>query len=280
MTEIPESAYRLEADGIDPRMIDRAFESGNYPYSKKLKTGKYERQLRGVQIELLKMQTWVRDTGARMILIFEGRDAAGKGGTIKRFMQHLNPRYAHVVALSKPSDMERGQWYFQRYINHFPTEGEMVLFDRSWYNRPGVERVMGFCRESEVVEFFTQTPRFEEMLVHSGIKIFKFWLTVGREEQLRRFHERKNDPLKRWKLSPIDYASLGKWHEYTAARQEMFEKTHTQAAPWTIIRSNDKKRARLNAIRVVLSHFDYADKDLEAIGAVDTKIVHSSLNEF
>jgi len=280
MTIIPESAYKLGADEIDPRIIEHAFASGNYPYSKKLKTGKYERQLRVLQIELLKLQTWARDTGARMILVFEGRDAAGKGGSIKRFMQHLNPRHAQVVALPKPTARENGQWYFQRYINHFPTNGEMVLFDRSWYNRPGVERVMGFCRESEVAEFFDQTPRFEEMLVQSDIKLFKFWLTVGREEQLRRFHDRKNDPLKRWKLSPIDYASLGKWHEYTAARQEMFEKTHTTAAPWTIIRSNDKKRARLNAIRVVLSHFEYADKDPEAIGAVDNKIVHSGLNEF
>jgi len=215
-----------------------------------------------------------------MILIFEGRDAAGKGGTIKRFMEHLNPRHAHVVALSKPTDTERGQWYFQRYINHFPTNGDMTLFDRSWYNRPGVERVMGFCDESDVTEFFAQTPQFEELLVNSGTHMFKFWLTVGREEQLHRFHARKNDPLKRWKLSPIDYASLGKWHEYTAARQKMFEQTHTKAAPWTIIRSNDKKRARLNAIRVVLTQFEYADKDHDVVGSVDEKIVHSGLDEF
>ncbi len=280
MTEIPESAYTLDTKNIDPRIIERAFASGNYPYSKNLKTKKYERELRLLQIELLKMQTWARKTGARMMLIFEGRDAAGKGGTIKRFMEHLNPRHAHVVALSKPTDTERGQWYFQRYVNHFPTNGDMVLFDRSWYNRPGVERVMGFCDESDVAEFFKETPKFEEMLVQSGIQIFKFWLTVGREEQLRRFHARKNDPLKRWKLSPIDYASLAKWHEYTAARSEMFERTHTQTAPWTIIRSNDKKRARLNAIRVVLSHFDYDGKDMDVVGSVDEKIVHSGLDEF
>jgi len=280
MTEIPESAYSLETKKIDPRIIERAFASGNYPYAKKLKTKKYESELRLLQIELLKMQTWARETGARMMLVFEGRDAAGKGGTIKRFMEHLNPRHAHVVALSKPTDTERGQWYFQRYVNHFPTNGDMVLFDRSWYNRPGVERVMGFCDESDVAEFFKETPKFEEMLVQSGIQIFKFWLTVGREEQLRRFHARKNDPLKRWKLSPIDYASLAKWHEYTAARSEMFERTHTQTAPWTIIRSNDKKRARLNAIRVVLSHFDYDGKDMDVVGSVDEKIVHNGLDEF
>lgn len=280
MTEIPESIYSLECGDLDPRIIEQAFGSGNYPYAKKIKTGKYERQLRLLQIELLKLQGWARDTGARMILVFEGRDAAGKGGTIKRFMEHLNPRHAHVVALSKPTETERGQWYFQRYINHFPTNGDMVLFDRSWYNRPGVERIMGFCEESDVADFFDETPGFEEMLVHSGTHVFKFWLTVGREEQLRRFHRRKNDPLKRWKLSPIDYAYLGKWHEYTEARQEMFERTHSEAAPWTIIRSNDKKRARLNTIRVVLSHFDYSGKDHDVIGTVDDKIVHSGLDEF
>jgi len=280
MAEIPESAYSLDADNIDPRIIERAFESGNYPYTKKIKAKKYERQLELLQIELLKLQTWARETGTRMILIFEGRDAAGKGGTIKRFMEHLNPRHAHVVALSKPTDTERGQWYFQRYINHFPTNGDMVLFDRSWYNRPGVERVMGFCDENDVTAFFAQTPRFEELLVESGTHMFKFWLTVGREEQLRRFHGRKNDPLKRWKLSPIDYASLSKWHEYTAARREMFEQTHTETAPWTIIRSNDKKRARLNAIRVVLMQFEYGDKDHDVVGTVDDKIVHSGLDEF
>ncbi len=263
MTKIPESAYSLDAEEIDPGIIEAAFGSGNYPYTKKLKTKKYDRELRLLQIELLKLQTWARKTGVRMVLIFEGRDAAGKGGTIKRFMEHLNPRHAHVIALSKPTDTERGQWYFQRYINHLPTNGDMTLFDRSWYNRPGVERIMGFCEESEVAEFFDQAPQFEELLVNSGTHMFKFWLTVGREEQLRRFHARKNDPLKRWKLSPIDYASLGKWHEYTAARREMFERTHTETAPWTIIRSNDKKRARINAIRVVLSRFDYADKDHE-----------------
>ena len=280
MAEIPESAYTLDTPNLDPRILERAFASGNYPYRKKLKTKKYVRQLRALQIELLKLQTWARATGTRMILVFEGRDAAGKGGTIKRFMEHLNPRHAHVVALSKPTETESGQWYFQRYINHFPTAGDMVLFDRSWYNRPGVERVMGFCNEPQVAEFFKETPKFEEMVVNSGIDIFKFWLTVGREEQLRRFHARKSDPLKRWKLSPIDYASLGKWHEYTKARQEMFERTHTEAAPWTIVRSNDKKRARLNAIRVVLSRYDYAGKDPDVVGSIDDRIVHSGLDEF
>ncbi len=280
MSEIPESAYTLDSQDIDPRIVERAFGSGNYPYIKKLKTKEYERELRFLQIELLKFQGWARETGERVIMIFEGRDAAGKGGTIKRVMEHLNPRYAHVIALSKPTEAERGQWYFQRYVSHFPTAGDMALFDRSWYNRPGVERVMGFCTKSDVEDFFQEAPQFEAMLVQSGIKVIKFWLTVGREEQLRRFHARKNDPLKRWKLSPIDYASLGKWHDYTNARQEMFDRTHTDAAPWTIIRSNDKKRARLNAIRVILSQFDYSGKDHEVVGSTDPKIVHCGLHEF
>lgn len=280
MTKIPESAYTLDVAEIDPRIVKGAFRSGNYPYGKKLKTRKYESELKLLQIELLKLQSWVGKTGTRVIMVFEGRDAAGKGGTIKRIMEHLNPRHAHVVALSKPTETEQGEWYYQRYISHFPTAGHMTLFDRSWYNRPGVERVMGFCDEAQVADFFMETPRFEEMLVQSGTHFFKFWLTVGREEQLVRFHARRDDPLKRWKLSPIDYASLGKWHEYSQAREEMFEKTHTDMAPWTIIRSNDKRRARLNVIRKILSHFEYEGKDHDIVGACDDKIVHSGLDEF
>lgn len=280
MTEIPESSYTLDVAEIDPRIVDSAFRSGNYPYGKKLKIKKYERDLHLLQIELLKLQSWVRETGTRVIIVFEGRDAAGKGGTIKRIMEHLNPRHAQVVALSKPTETEQGQWYFQRYISHFPTAGHMTLFDRSWYNRPGVERVMGFCNEDQVTDFFVETPRFEEMLVQSGTHVFKFWLTVGREEQMVRLHARKSDPLKHWKLSPIDYASLGKWHDYTKARKDMFDNTHTQAAPWTVVRSNDKRRARLNVIRSILSGFDYTDKDHKVVGTVDEKIVHSGLDEF
>lgn len=280
MTKIPESAYTLDTPQINRDIVDMAFKSGNYPYDKKLKTKKYERELELLQIELLKLQAWVRETGTRVIMIFEGRDAAGKGGTIKRIMEHLNPRHAHVVALSKPTDREQGEWYFQRYISHFPTAGDMTLFDRSWYNRPGVERVMGFCNETQVADFFREAPKFEELLVDSGTHLFKFWLTVGREEQLVRFHARKNDPLKHWKLSPIDYASLGKWHDYTKAREEMFANTHTEVAPWTVIRSNDKRRARLNVIRTVLSHFDYEGKDHDIVGVCDPQIVHSGLDEF
>ena len=271
--KIPERHYSLEVEELDPRILERAFQSGGYPHAKKMKEKKYLKQLVRLQIELLKVQDWAQKNGERFVLVFEGRDAAGKGGTIKRYMEHLNPRHAHVVALSKPSEVERGQWYFQRYVRHLPTEGDMSLFDRSWYNRAGVERVMGFCSPDDVQEFYKEAPEFEHMLVRSGIKVFKFWLTVGREEQLRRFHRRKSDPLKKWKLSPIDFASVGKWGEYTRAKEDMFKHTHTEHAPWTVIRSNDKKRARLNCMRVFLSSLDYDGKDTEAIGDIDTLIV-------
>ncbi len=272
-SKIPERQYSLDVEELDPRILERAFQSGGYPYAKKMKEKKYLKQLVCLQIELLKAQSWAQNNGERLVLLFEGRDAAGKGGTIKRYMEHLNPRHAHVVALSKPSDVERGQWYFQRYVQHLPTEGDMALFDRSWYNRAGVERVMGFCSPDDVQEFYREAPEFEHMLVRSGIKLFKFWLTVGREEQLRRFHRRKSDPLKKWKLSPIDFASVGKWSDYTKAKEDMFRQTHTEHAPWTVIRSNDKKRARLNCMRVFLSSLDYEGKDLDAIGKIDANIV-------
>lgn len=234
---------------------------------------RYEREKRQLQIELLKLQAWVQETGQRVVILFEGRDAAGKGGAIKRFMEHLNPRGARVVALAKPSEAERTQWYFQRYVEHLPASGEIVLFDRSWYNRAGVERVMGFCSTNEYLEFMHQCPGFERMLVRSGIRLFKFWFSVGRAEQHRRFARRRKDPLKQWKLSPVDLASLDKWAEYTRAKEDMFATTDTADAPWTVIRSDDKKRARLNAMRVVLSAFNYDLKDRVVVREPDPVIV-------
>lgn len=271
--------YSLDQDIIDPEILEKAFASGGYPYTSKMQTKVYEKELRQLQIELLKLSIWAQEVGERFVMIFEGRDAAGKGGTIKRFMEHLNPRHAHVLALAKPTEAERGQWYFQRYIDHFPTAGDMTLFDRSWYNRAGVERVMGFCTPGQVQEFYAEVPDFEHMLVRSKLRVFKFWLTIGREEQLRRFHARKTDPLKHWKLSPIDYAAIGKWGDYTAAKDDMFRHTHTEHAPWTVIKANDKKRARLSAMRVVLNAFDYADKDMAVVGTPDARIVGAGADE-
>jgi len=246
---------------------------GAYPYKNLLSRKSYEKQKYRLQVELLKLQAWVKETGARVVIIFEGRDAAGKGGTIKRFMEHLNPRGARVVALEKPSEVERGQWYFQRYIQHLPTRGEIVMFDRSWYNRSGVERVMGFCSEAEYEEFLRQTPEFERQLVRSGVHLFKFWFSVSRAEQRRRFKERKLHPLKQWKLSPVDMASLDKWDEYTRAKEAMFLHCDTSDAPWTVIKSDCKKRARLNAMRYVLHRLPYSKKDHESLGSVDPLIV-------
>lgn len=245
----------------------------SYPYRTRISRNVYEKEKKKLQIELLKVQSWVKESGSRIAAIFEGRDAAGKGGTIKRYMEHLNPRGARVVALEKPSDRERGQWYFQRYINHLPTAGEMVFFDRSWYNRAGVERVMGFCEPHEYLQFMRQAPELERMLVNSGMHLFKFWFSVSREEQLRRFISRRDDPLKHWKLSPVDIESLDRWDAYTEAKNTMFFHTHTGDAPWTIIKSDDKKRARLNCIRYFLHQLDYPGKDVKAIGKVDEKIV-------
>jgi polyphosphate kinase 2 len=236
----------------------------------------YEIAKRRLQIELLKLQGWVKDTGQRLVLVFEGRDAAGKGGTIKRFTEHLNPRGAYVVALDKPSERERTQWYFQRYVQHLPAAREIVLFDRSWYNRAGVERVMCYCTADEYLEFMQQAPEFERMLVDSGIQLVKFWFSVTRGEQRSRFIVRQIDPVRQWKLSPTDLASLDKWDAYTEAKEAMFLHTDTAHAPWTVIKSNDKKRARLEAMRHVLSRFDYADRDDEAVGTPDPLIVGSA----
>ena len=261
-------------DGTDPDIeLSAKWREGAYPYKNLLSRKTYEKQKYRLQVELLKLQAWVKETGARVVVIFEGRDAAGKGGAIKRFMEHLNPRGARVVALEKPSEVERGQWYFQRYIQHLPTRGEIVMFDRSWYNRSGVERVMGFCTEKEYDEFLRQTPEFERQLVRSGVHLFKFWFSVSQEEQRRRFKERKLHPLKQWKLSPIDMASLDKWDDYTRAKEAMFLHCDTSDAPWTVIKSDCKKRARLNAMRYVLHKLQYSNKNFDAIGQIDPLLV-------
>jgi len=246
---------------------------GGYPYRNLMLRKNYEKQKYRLQVELLKLQAWVKETGQRVVILFEGRDAAGKGGTIKRLMEHLNPRGARVVALEKPTDLERGQWYFQRYSLHLPTRGEIVLFDRSWYNRAGVERVMGFCSDDEYQEFMRQAPEFERHLVRSGIHLIKFWFSVSQKEQRRRFREREVHPLKQWKLSPIDMASLDKWDDYTKAKEAMFFHTDTADAPWTVIKSDCKKRARLNAMRYLLHKLPYTNKDVERIGPLDPLIV-------
>lgn len=248
----------------------------SYPYRTRLRRQEYERLKNELQIELLKVQNWVKNTGQRIVILFEGRDAAGKGGTIKRFMEHLNPRGARVVALEKPTDAERGMWYFQRYISHLPTKGEMVFFDRSWYNRAGVERVMDFCTPTEYLEFMRQVPELERMLVNSGIRLFKYWFSVSREEQLRRFIARRDDPLKHWKLSSIDIQSLDKWDNYTEAKRAMFFHTDTGDAPWTVIKSDDKKRARINCMRHFLHFLPYPDRDRKIAIPPDTCIVGST----
>jgi polyphosphate kinase 2 len=257
----------------NPEAIRHAFESGEFPYKTRLGTKLYEQQMAELQVELLKLQNWVKATGERIIVLFEGRDAAGKGGTIKRFMEHLNPRGARVVALEKPNERERTQWYFQRYIENLPAGGEIVFFDRSWYNRAGVERVMGFCSPNDYLEFMRQCPDLERMLVRSGVRLFKFWFSVTREEQLRRFLSRENDPLKQWKLSPIDKASLDKWDDYTEAKEAMFFYTDTADAPWTIIKSDDKKRARLNCMQHFLSSIPYPNKNRKVVMGPDPLIV-------
>jgi polyphosphate kinase 2 len=259
-----------------PEQIKDLFRNGTYPYKTKIRKSSYEKHKEELQVELLKVQSWVKETGQRIVVIFEGRDAAGKGGTIKRFMEHLNPRAARVVALEKPTDHERGQWYFQRYVKHLPTDGEMVFFDRSWYNRAGVERVMGFCDSLEYLEFMRQVPDLERMLVRSGIRFFKFWFSVTHEEQDRRFNARSGDPLKQWKLSPIDQESQGKWNEYTEAKEAMFFYTDTADSPWTIIKSDDKKRARLNCMQHFLSELDYPGKNRHVVRGPDPLIVGSS----
>jgi polyphosphate kinase 2 len=267
---------RMVADQLAPNPDDELlpdWREGGYPYRNLMQRRNYERQKYRLQVELLKLQAWVKETGQKVVILFEGRDAAGKGGTIKRFMEHLNPRGARVVALEKPTDFERGQWYFQRYVQHLPTNGEIVLFDRSWYNRAGVERVMGFCTDLEYAEFVRQAPEFERMLTRNGTHLIKFWFSVSRDEQRRRFRERKVHPLKQWKLSPIDMASLDKWDDYTKAKEAMFFHTDTADAPWTVIKSNCKKRARLTAMRYILHKLPYTNKDTARIGNLDPLIV-------
>ncbi len=277
---VPERPVAAEAltgpklfPAVSANALRRAFESGRYPYARLMGVRAYEEEKARLQAELLKVQIWAQDTGQKFVILMEGRDAAGKGGTIKRFMEHLNPRYARVVALTKPSDKENGEWFFQRYLQHLPTKGEIVFFDRSWYNRAGVERVMGFCTPSEYLEFMRQAPELERMLVRSGIRLHKYWFSVTQEEQRARFLARETDPLKRWKLSPIDKASLDKWDDYTEAKEAMFFYTDTADAPWIIVKSNDKKRARLNCMRHFLQGLDYPQKDVAAVGVPDPLIV-------
>ncbi len=271
-----ERLHELAQMRQDPEAIRELFISGDYPYRSKIPAPEYEEKKQAFQVELLKVQQWVKDTGQKIVILFEGRDAAGKGGTIKRFMEHLNPRGARVVALEKPSQQESGQWYFQRYINHLPTAGELVLFDRSWYNRAGVERVMEFCSPEEYLEFMRQTPDLERMLVRSGIRLFKYWFSVTKDEQLTRFNRRKTDPLKQWKLSPIDRASLDKWDDYTEAKEAMFFYTDTADAPWTVIKSSDKKRARLACMQHFLHSLPYSEKDPHVVRRPDPLLVGQS----
>ncbi len=257
-----------------PEWIDeQALTAGGYPYDKKLKREKYEEELRLLQIELLKLQYWALETGARIVLFVDGRDAAGKGGTIKRLMEHLNPRHANHIALLKPTETERGQWYFQRHIAHMPTAGQIVVFERSWYNRAGVETVMDFCTPEQTTQFLREAPQVEAALIRDGIYFFKFWLSIGRATQLKRFHDRRHDPLKQWKLSPIDLAAIGKWNDYSDAAETMFRETHIPESPWTVVRANDKRRTRLNVMRAVLAKIPYAGKDEAVVREPDPKLV-------
>ncbi len=291
LQDVREYIDRLHIEGFsigedhddDPVLIDpsgRAVDTWreNYPYDERMPREEYDEIKYLLQVELLKFQNWANETGTKHVLLFEGRDAAGKGGTIKRYMEHLNPRYARTVALTKPSDREQHQWYFQRYVPYLPTAGEMVLFDRSWYNRGGVERVMGFVAPPEYEQFMVQAPLFERMLVESGISLTKFWFSVTQSEQRTRFIIRQVDPVRRWKLSPIDVESLDKWDDYTAAKEEMFRRTDTEWAPWTTVKSNDKKRARINAMRAFLARFDYPDKDLDIVAEPDPLIVQRGID--
>ena len=284
MTELPTALpnlgdYRVEDGEDDDPILLNADGTPvdtwreDYPYDERISRDEYEHHKRLLQIELLKLQKWIKSEGQRLVIIFEGRDAAGKGGTIKRFIEHLNPRGSSVVALEKPTNRESCQWYFQRYIKHLPASGEIVLFDRSWYNRAGVERVMGFCDRIEYLEFMRQAPELERMLVRSQIKLVKFWFSVSRAEQRTRFAIRQVDPVRQWKLSPMDLESLDRWDDYTEAKEAMFFYTDTADAPWTVVKSNDKKRARLEAMRYVLSLYDYADRDDDVVGRPDPKII-------
>ena len=268
--------FRIDAKVLAPEIERAAFSSGQFPYPKTMKSKPYARELAALQIELIKVQDWVQATGERVVIVFEGRDAAGKGGAIHRFTQHLNPRHVRVVALTKPTDVEQGQWYFQRYVDHLPTKGEIVIFDRSWYNRAGVELVMGYCKPADTERFLAQVPVFEKMLTDDGIHVFKLFLTIGHAMQLQRFHVRHANPLKDWKLSPFDIEAIKKWDAYSAALDAMLERSESKNAPWTIIKANDKRRARLAAMRQVLAGLPYAGKDKKIADAIDRKIAWSA----
>jgi len=269
------AGFNLDDPELAGPIAAAALTSGGFPYRDKLAHKAYAGELERLQIELIKLQASLQRRGERLVVLFEGRDAAGKGSTIKRFMAHLNPRRARAVALSKPTEVEAGQWYFQRYVPHLPSAGDIVLFDRSWYNRAGVETVMGFCTPDQLADFLREAPQFEGMLTRDGMHLFKFYLDIGREMQLRRFHRRRHDPLRRWKITDIDLAAISKWDDYTKAKEDMFRFTHTAASPWTVIRANDKRRTRLESIRFVLNQLDYDGKDKTAVGQPDSLIIGS-----
>lgn len=270
------AAFAIDAPELPPEIDDRALASGDFPYAKKLDRDLYEKELIQLQIELLKMLDWIRDEGERVVIVFEGRDAAGKGGAIARLTQHLNPRDARVAALGKPSPEQQGQWYFQRYVPHLPTRGEITIFDRSWYNRAVVEPVFGFATPAQAQAFLTEAPRFEAMLTRDGVRVIKFFLSIGREMQMKRLHSRHHDPLRRWKLSELDYKAIDKWNEFSTAIEAMLAHTDSAPAPWTVIRANDKLRTRLETIRHVLDVVPYEGKDMSVIGEKDQKIVLSA----
>jgi polyphosphate kinase len=272
----PLDGFDLENPELPKAIKNRAMTSGGYPYEDKLDGDSYEAQMYELQKQLVLLQAHLATTGDRIMLVFEGRDAAGKGGTIKTYLENLNPRYNLIAALPKPNDRERTQWYFQRYVDWFPAAGETVLFDRSWYNRAGVEKVMGFATPEQIEHFLEEAPEFEKRITRDGIHLFKFWLSIGREMQLKRFHDRRHDPLKVWKLSPIDMEALHKWDAYSEARDEMLARTDSPHAPWTVVRANDKRRGRINVIQTVLSKLDFAGKDSKAIGEIDTKITYQA----
>lgn len=274
-TARPAPPFDLDQPQLPEGFAELALKSGGYPYDEPLKRKTFEAALSALNYELVKLQAHIHKTGLRMVIVFEGYDTAGKGGCIRSFIRHLNPRHTHVVALPKPNETERGQWYFQRYAQYLPTSGDLVLFDRSWYNRAGVERVMGFCTADQLADFLREAPQFEGMLVRDGILLHKIFLTIGRETQLLRFHERRHDPLKQWKLTEVDRAAIGLWDEYVEAKEEMFRFTSTNIAPWTVVRANDQRRARLEVIRYILAQHEYEGKSPEAIGEIDAQIVGS-----
>ncbi|MFN3625178.1 MAG: polyphosphate kinase 2 [Hyphomicrobium sp.] len=273
-------AFDIDNPVLAPEVAERALASGGFPYEEELKKKAYNDDLVALQLELLKLQAHVQAKGERLVVLFEGRDASGKGSCIRRFLERLNPRHARSVALSKPTETERGEWYFQRYVKHLPTAGDIVLFDRSWYNRAGVERVMSFATLAQVEAFFKAAPDFESLLVRDGIRLFKYYLVIGREMQLERFHERRHDPFKRWKITDIDLAAIDKWDDYTRAQQDIFKRTSTAEAPWVVVRANDQRRARLETIRWVLYHSDYEGKDPEAVGEPNAKIIGTGSKYF